>query len=89
MRWITAPVGGWLSGQKSAYRYLAYSAKHFFTPKNEGAAAKSRLFQSGQQAPDGWDFCLDHRGEVISFQGFCSADVRFHHICRLNYCPNL
>ena len=43
MRWITAPVGGWLSGQKSAYRYLAYSAKHFFTPKQ----MKELLLQAG------------------------------------------
>lgn len=32
MGMITAPIGGLLSGQKSAYKYLAYSAKNFYTP---------------------------------------------------------
>ena len=43
MRWFTAPVGGFLSGQKSAYRYLAYSAKNFFTPDQ----VKSLLLKAG------------------------------------------
>ncbi len=33
MHHITAPIGGWLSGQRSAYKYLAYSARNFYTPE--------------------------------------------------------
>ncbi len=31
MRYITGPAGGWLSGQKPAYKYLAHSAVHYYT----------------------------------------------------------
>lgn len=30
MRWITAPVGGTLSGHYGAYKYLAHSARNYF-----------------------------------------------------------
>ncbi len=33
MKYITAPVGGLLSGEKEAYKYLAYSASDFYTPE--------------------------------------------------------
>jgi demethylmenaquinone methyltransferase/2-methoxy-6-polyprenyl-1,4-benzoquinol methylase len=33
MRYITAPVGGLLTGEKEAYKYLAYSASDFYTPE--------------------------------------------------------
>jgi demethylmenaquinone methyltransferase / 2-methoxy-6-polyprenyl-1,4-benzoquinol methylase len=32
MSWFTAPIGGVLSGQRSAYQYLAYSARNFYSP---------------------------------------------------------
>ena len=33
MRYITAPLGGLLSGEKEAYQYLANSASDFYTPE--------------------------------------------------------
>ena len=30
MRWITAPIGGFLSGHPGAYKYLAYSARKYY-----------------------------------------------------------
>lgn len=33
MKYITAPVGGLLSGDKPAYKYLAHSASDFYTPE--------------------------------------------------------
>jgi len=33
MRYITQPIGGWLSGEKEAYKYLADSAINFYKPK--------------------------------------------------------
>ena len=33
MKYITAPLGGLLSGEKEAYKYLAYSASDFYTPE--------------------------------------------------------
>jgi len=33
LRNFVAPVGGGISGQRGAYRYLAYSAEHFFNNK--------------------------------------------------------
>jgi len=33
MRYITQPLGGWLSGEKEAYKYLADSAINFYKPK--------------------------------------------------------
>jgi demethylmenaquinone methyltransferase / 2-methoxy-6-polyprenyl-1,4-benzoquinol methylase len=30
LRWITAPLGGWLSGYYGAYKYLAYSARNYY-----------------------------------------------------------
>lgn len=32
LRALAAPLGGWLSGNKGAYRYLAGSATHFYAP---------------------------------------------------------
>jgi len=33
MKYITAPIGGLLSGEKEAYKYLADSASDFYTPE--------------------------------------------------------
>jgi demethylmenaquinone methyltransferase / 2-methoxy-6-polyprenyl-1,4-benzoquinol methylase len=30
LRWVTAPVGGILSGHHGAYKYLAHSARHYY-----------------------------------------------------------
>jgi demethylmenaquinone methyltransferase/2-methoxy-6-polyprenyl-1,4-benzoquinol methylase len=32
LKYITAPIGGWLSGEKQAYTYLAESASNFYFP---------------------------------------------------------
>ncbi len=33
LRTITAPVGGWVSGHRAAYRYLAHSARNYLRPQ--------------------------------------------------------
>ena len=33
LKWITAPVGGLISGHHGAYNYLAYSARNYYTNK--------------------------------------------------------
>lgn len=43
MKFITAPIGGLLSGEKEAYQYLAHSASDFFTPE----AMKKILLKAG------------------------------------------
>ena len=43
MKVFVARLGGWISGHRAAYRYLAYSAIHYYTP----AEIKELLLQSG------------------------------------------
>lgn len=43
MRWITAPVGGLISGHYGAYKYLAHSARHYFN----GEEMRNFLIDSG------------------------------------------
>lgn len=48
---ITAPLGGLLSGNKPAYRYLAYSANHYYTLPQLSALLKNAGFRKTTGIP--------------------------------------
>lgn len=45
LRWITAPIGGLLSGQYKAYKYLAHSAKNYYSDKELSELLKNVGFK--------------------------------------------
>lgn len=44
-------IGGWISGHNTAYRYLAHSAKHFYTPQEIHTLLKDNGFSRVDSYP--------------------------------------
>ena len=51
LRWVVSGLGSLLSGHRGAYRYLAESARRFYTPSEVGSLLKNAGFREVHSSP--------------------------------------